>query len=209
MRSSSPSFAASATPRRPPARRSSGGNLARGEEISITTSVLGVAERPLLRSGARPGDAVYVSGELGYAAVGLRLAGSTKAVDDPLALRALEAYRRPRARIEEGLEAVRGGATAMIDVSDGLSADATHVADESGITIVLDEASVLSLTSKRLCALAQRDALEIALTGGEDYALLAAAPEGANLPSFTRNRSLRGARPPTRCCSRAGESPAP
>jgi thiamine-monophosphate kinase len=163
-----------------------GGNLARGEEISITTSVLGVAERPLLRSGARPGDAVYVSGELGYAAVGLRLAGSTKAVDDPLALRALEAYRRPRARIEEGLEAVRGGATAMIDVSDGLSADATHVADESGITIVLDEASVLSLTSKRLCALAQRDALEIALTGGEDYALLAAAPEGANLPSFTR-----------------------
>lgn len=162
-----------------------GGNLARGEEISLTTSVLGVSERPLLRSGARPGDAVYVSGVLGYAAVGLRLAGSSPG-DDPLMARALEAYRRPRARIDEGLEAVRAGATAMIDVSDGLSADATHLADESGLTIVLDEDAVLSLTSRRLCALAQRDALEVALSGGEDYALLAAAPEGAPLPSFTR-----------------------
>ncbi|NUP09513.1 MAG: thiamine-phosphate kinase [Polyangiaceae bacterium] len=163
-----------------------GGNLARGDEISITTSVLGVTDRPLLRSGAREGEALYIAGELGYAAVGLRLAGSGKRIDDPLALRALEAYRRPRARLDDGVLAVRAGATSMIDVSDGLAADSGHVANESNVTIILDEEAVLATTSTRLCALAQRDALEVALTGGEDYALLATAPEGTTLPGFTR-----------------------
>lgn len=164
-----------------------GGNLARGDTISITTSVLGFAERPILRSGAHAGDTVYLSGALGFAAVGLHLAG-TPNVDDPLARRALAAFRRPRAQLDAGLEAMRAGATAMIDVSDGLAADATHVADASDVTLVLDEERVLSTSSALLrgwlAPTAQRTAIDLALTGGEDYALLATAPEGSVLPGF-------------------------
>lgn len=163
-----------------------GGNLARGDSISITSSVLGHAERPLYRSGAQIDDDVYVAGWLGLAAVGLRLANGfhyDQGADEALIQQALAAYRRPWARIDDGLELARLGATAMIDVSDGLATDATHIAEESGVTIVLEESHVLATTSTRLCALAQRDALEVILTGGDDYALLATAPRYAALPS--------------------------
>ncbi len=164
-----------------------GGNLARGDVISITSSVLGHAERPLYRRGAQVGDDVYIAGALGFAAVGLRLANSPRTgqlspSDERLVTQALQAYRRPYARIDDGLYLARVGATAMIDVSDGLATDATHVAEESGVTIVLEEAHVLASTSTRLCALAQRDALDVILTGGDDYALLATAPRDCALP---------------------------
>jgi thiamine-monophosphate kinase len=164
-----------------------GGNLARGDTISITSSVLGNAERPLYRRGAQVGDDVYIAGALGFAAVGLRLANSPRttqlsASDESLIGQALQAYRRPYARIDDGLYLARAGATAMIDVSDGLATDATHIADDSRVTIVLEEAHVLASTSTRLCALAQRDALEVILTGGDDYALLATAPRECALP---------------------------
>ncbi len=159
-----------------------GGNLARGDSIAITTSVLGHAERPLYRRGAQAGDDLYVAGELGFAAVGLRLAQRASS-PDPLVSRALAAYRRPFARIEDGLCAARAGATALIDISDGLAADATHIADESQLTLILEEPHVLATTSTRLCAMAQRDALEVVLTGGDDYALLVTAPRCAALPA--------------------------
>ncbi|MFO0556323.1 MAG: thiamine-phosphate kinase [Polyangiaceae bacterium] len=162
-----------------------GGNLSRGETLSITTSVLGTVDRPVRRSGASPGDDVLLAGRLGLAAVGLRLA-MTGRIEDADTREALVAFRRPHARIEAGRSAMRAGATAMIDVSDGLAADAAHVATESKVTIVLDQTQVLGATSARLSALARRDPLDLALSGGEDYALLATAPRGSSIPGFTR-----------------------
>jgi thiamine-monophosphate kinase len=103
------------------------------------------------RSGASPGEAIYVTGPLGAAAA----SGWT---------------RRPLARVAEGVDARGAGATAMIDVSDGLVADLGHVADESGVGFALDEIPV-----------APGATLDQALTGGEDYELVFTAPV-ARLP---------------------------
>lgn len=145
-----------------------GGNLARGRETSITTTVLGRAARPITRAGAREGDLVVVAGPLGHAAAGLAalVAGS---MDDAT----IAAWRRPRARIDAGRALAPGGATSAIDVSDGLARDASHLADASGVRIVLDEAALL----------ASGVALDHVLFGGEDYALLATAP--STIAGFT------------------------
>jgi thiamine-monophosphate kinase len=163
-----------------------GGNLARGGSISITTSVLGAASRPILRSGARAGDALFVAGDLGWSAAGLHLAGVASQAEDSDVQRALSAFRRPRARLAEGVEAASAGATALIDVSDGLAADASHLALASDVTLVLEHALLRTLTSANLGQLTGRDPLDLVLHGGEDYALLATAPPDARLPSFTR-----------------------
>ncbi len=158
-----------------------GGNLARGDAISITTAVLGRARRPLTRNGARAGDRLWLSGDLGWAALGLALLEQHRTAESE---RAVTAFRRPRARIAEGLAAVRDGATAAIDISDGAGADAGHIASESALTILLDEAS---LADDELAAVASRIgrvATELILAGGEDYALLCAAPASATLEGF-------------------------
>ncbi|NUO53577.1 MAG: thiamine-phosphate kinase [Polyangiaceae bacterium] len=158
-----------------------GGNLARGDAISITTAVLGRAERPLTRSGARATDRLWLSGDLGWAALGLALLEEKREADSEHAVRA---FRRPRARIAEGLAAVRAGATAAIDVSDGAAADAFHVASESALTIVLDEAALADDELGELAASIGRPVLDLILAGGEDYALLCAAPASATLEGF-------------------------
>jgi thiamine-monophosphate kinase len=129
-----------------------GGNMARGDALSITTTVIGETPRPMLRSGARPGDRLLLAGHVGQAALGLKalMAGDSK----PAA--AIEAWRRPLARIEQGLLAA-SVAHAAIDISDGLALDSWRMAEASAVKLVLD-----------------RD-LESALHGGEDYALLVAA----------------------------------
>lgn len=158
-----------------------GGNLARGDAISITTAVLGRAERPLTRAGAKPGDRLWLSGDLGWAALGLAL---LEAKRERESARAVAAFRRPRARLAEGLSAVRGGASAAIDVSDGAAADALHIAEESSLTIVLDEAALDDHELAAVAASVDRTALDLVLSGGEDYALLCAAPASATLEGF-------------------------
>ncbi len=161
-----------------------GGNLARGSSLSITTSVIGAAARPLLRSGARPGDDLVLCGLVGLSAAGLAFA--SKGGDDrsDAARAALEAFRRPRARIEEGLRAAAAGATAMVDVSDGLGSDAGHLATASGARVVLDEALVRAATRPDVIAPSGLDPLEAALSGGEDYALLGAVPAAVAVAGF-------------------------
>jgi thiamine-monophosphate kinase len=120
-----------------------GGDTARAEAITLSVTALGDLEgrRPVLRSGARPGDVIAMAGTLGHAAAGLALltagvAPAPEAPSSPGALSSLvTAQLRPAPLYDAGPEAARLGATAMIDVSDGLLADLGHVAAASGVHV--------------------------------------------------------------------------
>jgi thiamine-monophosphate kinase len=127
-----------------------GGDLSSGPTTVVAVTALGHAKRPILRSGAKVGDGVYVSGPLGAAGRDLRTGGGP-------------AHRRPTAY----LGPTPTGATAMIDVSDGLVADCFHIVDASGVGIALESVPV-----------AEGATLGDALYGGEDYALVACGTVG-------------------------------
>jgi thiamine-monophosphate kinase len=180
-----------------------GGNLACGDAISVTTAVLGRAQRPLTRGGAQPGDRLWLSGDLGWAALGLALLEGKR---QELSERAVSAFQRPRARIAEGLMAVRDGATAAIDVSDGAAADASHMAVESALTIVLDEGSLSDNDLEAAASGVGRSALDLVLAGGEDYALLCSAPASAILEGFRPIGEIVAGPPQVLLRDRAGET---
>ena len=162
-----------------------GGNLARGSELSVTTTVVGAADKPLLRAGAKPGDVVAIAGPLGLAAAGI--AALRRDERGAPFERVLAAYRRPRALIEEGVDAA-ARAHAAIDVSDGLALDASRLAAESGVGIVLEAERIRAAAGTELRAAASAlslDPLELALYGGDDYALFAAFAPGDLAPAFT------------------------
>jgi thiamine-monophosphate kinase len=144
-----------------------GGNLARGGELSITMTFLGKTADPKTRKGAKPGDKLYLGGSVGLAATGLALLRAGN-VQDAKSAECIEAWRRPRARIDLGLRLAN--ATSAIDVSDGLARDAWHVAEASGVVIVIDEPLL------RATAPAEIE-LDAMLGGGEDYALLVTSPK--------------------------------
>jgi thiamine-monophosphate kinase len=139
------------------------------------------------RGGARVGDVVCVTGELGGAAAGLALierARPEAAVDpaqaDALRRRQLE----PQPRLEAGRALAATGATAMIDLSDGLGADAGHVAEASGVGLEIELARVpVQAGVAEVAAALETDAIELAASGGEDYELLATLPAGALDPA--------------------------
>jgi len=141
-----------------------GGNVTRAAQWSLTITALGEARRPLTRFGARPGDALVVVGKLGDAAAGLRR--------DPSPL-AAHAQRRPMPLLREGAAAA-AVASASIDVSDGFLQDLGHLCRASGVGAVV-ECSALPLGK---AARALPDGMELALSGGEDYALILAVPRG-------------------------------
>ncbi|MCU0648823.1 MAG: thiamine-phosphate kinase [Gemmatimonadaceae bacterium] len=140
-----------------------GGNLTRGAALTLTTTVLGHAARPVRRDGARPGDRVYVTGAFG--GPGAALAAWERG-DEPSAV-ARDRFARPHARLAAGQWLAQHGATAMIDVSDGLAADAEHLATASGVTLELRLAALPVLPGV---------APEAALASGEEYELLVTAP---------------------------------
>jgi thiamine-monophosphate kinase len=147
-----------------------GGNLAEARELSLTVSVLGAAPaRPVLRSGARVGDRVFVTGTLGGAACGLRLLHGARSM--PVGASAIRCWRRPVARLRTGraLAAARI-ATAMIDLSDGLVIDAARLgrASACGLQIAADRIPLAGA----LRDVAPPTARVLATTGGEDYELL-------------------------------------
>jgi thiamine-monophosphate kinase len=139
---------------------------------------------PVLRSGARPGDVLAVTGRLGWSACGLAVL--QHGFRSPAA--AVAAHRRPAPPYAAGPEAADAGATAMCDVSDGLLADAGHLAADSMVRIDLDLAAVREtfLTGRgpllQVAAALGGDPLAWVLTGGEDHALVATFPPGAALP---------------------------
>ena len=161
-----------------------GGDVSRAPALTLAVTVVGHAPRAedfVTRAGARPGDVLVVTGELGGAAAGLLL------LEDP-GLTGDEALRRrqldPTPRLAAGKALAAAGATAMIDLSDGLAGDAGHVAAASGALLVIDAAALpIAPEVAAVAAGADRDPLELAISGGEDYELLAALPPEAVDPA--------------------------
>ncbi len=150
-----------------------GGDLSRAAALHVTFTVLGASARPVLRSGSRAGDLVYVTGLLGGPASALRaLVGG---LEPPAAHR--DRLARPVARVREGIWAAEHGASAMIDVSDGLVSDAEHLATASGacLTINLDRLPVLHGCDPHDAA-----------RSGEEYELLFTVPAPLDADDFAR-----------------------
>jgi thiamine-monophosphate kinase len=152
-----------------------GGNITRSLQLTVTLTLGGEVPRgrsPLLRSGARAGDVLYVSGFVGDAAAGLDLLSRRAArVPEALAL----AQRRPSPHLAWARAAAPFG-SAAIDVSDGLLQDLGHLARASGVGVDL-EAQALPLSPALRAAVSSEDARRFALTGGEDYVVVIAVPE--------------------------------
>jgi thiamine-monophosphate kinase len=145
-----------------------GGNLARADVLTLTTTVLGECARPLLRTGARAGDGLYVSGTVGGAALGLRALQAGVVAPDDIVAR----FREPRARLDIA-ELVAELASAAIDISDGLAQDLGHLCRASGVGARVDAARLpLAPGALELAHTLGCDAVDCALTGGEDYELL-------------------------------------
>jgi len=155
-----------------------GGDVTRAPALTLAVTVVGHAESAddfVTRSGAAAGDVLVVTGELGGAAAGLLVlesAGSS-GDDDALVCRQLE----PTPRLAAGRALAAAGATAMIDLSDGLGGDAGHLAAASGVGLRIDAAELpIQPGVAEVGAAAGHDEVELAASGGEDYELLATLP---------------------------------
>ena len=147
-----------------------GGDLSEAPTLMLAVTLIGWADRPLLRSGARPGDAIFVTGSLGGAAGGLEVLrrGLSGVPAGALVRRQL----RPEARLEEARAlATTGSVTAMIDVSDGWVRDLGHLLSASAVGCDVDPSLIPVDPALREVDL-DVDPLELALTGGEDFELL-------------------------------------
>lgn len=173
-----------------------GGDLAVAGQVVVSvaaTGVLGGAEPPVRRSGAAPGHHLVVTGPLGASAAGLRLLRRGGA-RTPGEAALVASHRRPEARLEEGLVARAAGASAMMDISDGLALDAHRLAGASGVGIALDDVPVAEGATE-----------EEALGGGEDFELVIATPDPVHLAEAF---AAAGLRPPIevgRCTEDVGE----
>jgi thiamine-monophosphate kinase len=162
-----------------------GGDLSRATELFLAITVVGHATEPdrlVRRSGAQPGDLLVLTGEIGGAAAGLELlegsdlaATLSRAATAALHARQLE----PGPRLAAGQALAQSGATAMIDISDGLGADAAHLAASSQVGLRIDAAAVpLAPPALALSDASSREPWWL-LSGGEDYELLASIPPQA------------------------------
>jgi thiamine-monophosphate kinase len=154
-----------------------GGDLSEGREMALSIALLGVpfGEAAVLRSGARAGDAICVTGSLGGAAGGLAVLerGLKRGVQQARALTARQL--RPVARVDEAACLVAAGAGAMIDLSDGLAVDLGHLTQSSAVGCRIDESAIpvhraLAWLAKELDG--ELDPLTVAIIGGEDFELL-------------------------------------
>ncbi|WP_024476137.1 thiamine-phosphate kinase [Arthrobacter sp. CAL618] len=169
-----------------------GGDLGKGRDLAVTIAATGTLDgrRAILRSGANPGDTVAISGTLGRAAAGLSLMESHHLSTGltPGLTSLVNAQRRPQPPLAAGPAAARAGASAMLDVSDGLFRDAGRIAIASSATIDVDGEVVRSFAVplQEAADLLQADPLEWVISGGEDYGLLATFPLGNELPKGFR-----------------------
>jgi thiamine-monophosphate kinase len=162
--------------------RLAGGDVSRAPLLAVTVTVVGHAKSPddfVRRDGASPGDALAVTGELGGAAAGLtgleqpeRTRGVAGGDVELLRRRQIE----PQAQLEAGRVLAAAGATAMIDLSDGLAGDAHHLAERSGVGLRIDATELPIAAGVVEVAGGEREGLELAVGGGEDYELLTTLP---------------------------------
>ncbi|MEO3870538.1 thiamine-phosphate kinase [Nonomuraea sp. B12E4] len=162
-----------------------GGDITRCDLVVIGVTALGDlgGRAPVKRSGASPGQVVAVAGRLGYSAAGWALLEAGVTVGSAALREAVAGHRRPCPPYAMGPVAAELGASAMLDVSDGLLQDLGHIAEASGVRLELDPqafavAEPVAVAAKELGA----DPLEWVLTGGEDHALAAVFPADVRLP---------------------------
>ena len=158
-----------------------GGDLTSADQLMIAVTVLGSVDgEPVRRSGARAGDVVALAGRQGWAAGGLAVLA--RGFRSPRKL--VDAYRRPEPPYAAGAEALGLGATAMIDVSDGLLADVGHIATSSGVAVDIDTSAFeLAEPLQAVGAALGADPMRFILGGGDDHALVATFPAGTVLPA--------------------------
>ena len=163
-----------------------GGNLSQGDVVTVSTTLIGTTARAPRRDGARPGDVLAICGDVGLAAAGLRLLLRTPNLvpTDSAQQAAVLAWRRPRARIDDGLRC-GPAATSLIDVSDGLAQDAAHIAQASGVRFELHPEVVVTSALRSVAESLACDPLNLVLGGGEDYALLGTFPPDGVPDGFT------------------------
>jgi thiamine-monophosphate kinase len=173
-----------------------GGDVTASSQVMVSAFATGVLDGPappVLRSGAKAGDRLFVTGPLGAAAAGLRVLRARRAglrtsqmdrrsgpPDDARDLALVVAHRRPVARVDEGIAARSAGAIAMIDISDGLSIDLHRLADASEVGFALERVPVAPGATE-----------EEALAGGEDYELVVATPDPGALRAAFAAAGLR------------------
>lgn len=148
-----------------------GGDLSAGRDLSFTITVLGIADHPLRRSGARAGDRVYVTGELGGPATALAAISSGRAPEPEHRVR----FAHPAPRIREAQWLASHGATAATDISDGLAADLANIAAASGVCISLSLDRI-----PKMKGVESRDAAE----SGEEYELAVTSPHALDTRAF-------------------------
>jgi thiamine-monophosphate kinase len=162
-----------------------GGDVTSADTIMLAITALGdlAGQAPVTRGGARPGDVLAVAGSLGRSAAGQALleSGLDRA---PEHAELVAAHRRPRPPYPAGPQAARLGATAMIDISDGLLQDIGHIAEASGVCVNIETAGLPGTGPLEAAAgLLHADWEDWALAGGEDHALAATFPAGTALPA--------------------------
>jgi thiamine-monophosphate kinase len=160
-----------------------GGDLARSPTLAVDITVIGRAAVPVRRSGARPGDGIWVTGHLGGSRAALRMLLAGRAPASGLR----RAFAHPEPRIPAGKWLAQEGVTAMLDLSDGLAGDATHLAAASEVALEIDlDRLPLADGVKDALERSGEDPVQFAAQGGEDYELLATLPA-----SFTPDQASR------------------
>ena len=156
-----------------------GGDVTAADQVVVAVTAMGDANRPVRRDGAAPGDVVAFAGVLGLAGAGF--AALSRGFRSPKV--AVDAHRIPHPPYSAGPQAADAGATAMIDVSDGLLADVGHIALASGVVVDLETAAftIPEAVSTVADALGT-DPIRFVLTGGDDYALVATFSSATDLP---------------------------
>ena len=158
-----------------------GGDIARGPKIVISMTAVGSAQSPILRSGAKAGDGLYLSSLTGWSAAGLELLTREVSINSAIAERALSEFSAPTLDYSSDFS----GATAMADVSDSVLIQAEQIAEASGVQLVLDQVLIAQASEfKDISTLADElkvDVFQWILGGGEDHVLLAT---GESLPGI-------------------------
>ena len=157
-----------------------GGDLTSADQVVVAVTVIGACTSPpVLRSGAEPGQVLALAGRQGWAAGGLAVLG--RGFRSPRVL--VEAYRRPAPPYDAGPAAAEAGATSMIDISDGLLAEAGHLAEASGVAIDVHTDSLeVAEPLHAVAAATGADPASFVLGGGDDHALLATFASAAAVP---------------------------
>ncbi|MFX4301126.1 thiamine-phosphate kinase [Alicyclobacillus tolerans] len=157
-----------------------GGDLVQSSQSMLTSTVLGKIDKKqaLLRSGAKPGDVLFVTGHLGASAAGLKLLLTSYGMRDALdAAYVISRHRRPTARVLAGQTFLRYGVNSCNDISDGLASELNEIAKASQVRLRVEiEKIPLHHATRNVARQLGESALDYALSGGEDYELVATAP---------------------------------